>query len=403
MGKLPGSLRCARGSAVSAFPSQRLARSKLARRSAAHTHAESLAVTIARGGLSAAELGVTIGTLPAGPKNSITDVEGVAVGHCTVTSDSNPAIQTGVTVIVPHQGNTFRDKVVASSHVINGRGKTTGLVQIQELGLLESPIALTNTFSIPAVTEGLLDFLLAENPRLGEALSSVNTVVAECNDSLLNDMRGRHVRPEHVNLALRAASRDRVPQGAVGAGRGMVAFGLKGGVGTASRLVESSETWTVGVLVLSNFCQLGELVISGRPVGKKLEMERQEPGASNAGGSIIIIVATDAAISDRQLGRLLRRVQNGLARTGSTTAHNSGEIVIGFTSQLQGSAPVTRGTDRTRLALGDAFMDPLFQAVGEASEEAVLNSLFNAETVEGRLGTRVLAFPVDRLVELMSI
>jgi D-aminopeptidase len=361
-------------------------------------------VSVARGVLSAAALGVKIGTLPAGPKNAITDVKGVAVGHCTVTNDSNPSIQTGVTVILPHQGNTFRQKVVAACHVINGFGKSTGLVQIQELGQLESPIALTNTFSIPAVTEGLLDVLLKDNPAVGETLSSVNTVVAECNDSWLNDMRGRHVRPQHVRSALRAASMGPVLQGAVGAGRGMSAFGLKGGIGTASRLVGDSAPWTVGVLVLSNFCQLGELLIAGRPVGKKLESERQEQPPPAAGGSIIVVVGTDATLSQRQLCRLLRRVQNGLARTGSSTAHNSGEIAIGFTSQVLGSGSATHASDATQVPAEDGpFLDPLFQAVGEATEEAVLNSLFNAQTVVGKRGAQFEGFPIDRLGELMAL
>lgn len=364
---------------------------------------DALLVTVALGTLSAAALGVQIGTLPAGPKNAITDVKGVSVGHCTVTSESNPAIQTGVTVVLPHQGNTFVQKVVASSHVINGFGKSTGLVQIQELGQLESPIALTNTFSIPAVTEGLLDVLLKDNPAVGESLSSLNTVVAECNDSWLNDMRGRHVRPPHVGLAMRAASTGPVLQGAVGAGRGMSAFGLKGGIGTASRVVGDSLPWTVGVLVLSNFCRLGELVIAGRPVGKKLESERQEQPPPGAGGSIIVVVGTDAAIGDRVLGRLLRRVQNGLARTGSSTAHNSGEIAIGFTTHVVGSGSDTHGVDAGGVLTEDSpSMDPLFQAVGEATEEAVLNSLFNAETVVGHKGAKFEGFPLDRLDELMA-
>src|ERR1700681_1799995 len=185
---------------------------------------EALLVTMTRGTLSASSLGIKIGTLPAGAQNAITDVRGVAVGHCTVTSDSNPSIQTGVTVILPHQGNTVLHKVIAGCHVINGYGKSTGLVQIHELGRLESPIALTNTFSIPAVTEGLLDRLLKDNPAVGDTMTSVNTVVAECNDSHLNDMRGRHVRPRHVRSALGAASTGPVLQGAVGAGRGMSAY-----------------------------------------------------------------------------------------------------------------------------------------------------------------------------------
>jgi D-aminopeptidase len=360
---------------------------------------------LARGFLSATTLGVKIGTLPTGPKNAITDVRGVAVGHCTVTNDANPSIQTGVTVILPHQGNTYLQKVIAGCHVINGHGKSTGLVQIHELGRLESPIALTNTFSIPAVTEGLLDLLLGDNPAIGETMSSVNTVVAECNDSLLNDMRGRHVRPRHVRLALRDASIGPVLQGAVGAGRGMSAFGLKGGIGTASRRGGDRQPWTVGVLVLSNFCQLGELLIAGRAVGKVLESERQEQQPPKAGGSIIVVLGTDAIISERQLGRLLRRVQNGLARTGSSTAHNSGEIAIGFISQALGSSSATQGPNTPHVLAEDdgPFLDPLFQAVGEATEEAVLNSLLNATTVIGRKGVRFEGFPIDRIDELMAL
>jgi D-aminopeptidase len=356
-----------------------------------------------RGFLSARELGIKIGTLPAGSKNAITDVRGVAVGHCTVTNESNPAIQTGVTVILPHQGNTYLQKMIAGCHVINGHGKTTGLVQIDELGRLESPIGLTNTFSIPAVTEGLLDLLLEDNPAIGEAMGSVNTVVAECNDSQLNDMRGRHVRPRHVGQALRAASMGAVLQGAVGAGRGMSAFGLKGGIGTASRLAAGGSPGTVGVLVLSNFGQLRELLIAGRAVGQVLESERREEQLPPAGGSIIVVMATDVVVSERQLGRLLRRVQNGLARTGSWTAHNSGEIAIGFTTQALGSGTAAPGATHVPAEDDGPSLDPLFQAVGEATEEAVLNSLFNASTVVGKHGLQVDGFPIDRIDELMAL
>ena len=356
-----------------------------------------------RGALSATGLGIRIGTLPPGPKNAITDVRGVAVGHCTVTDASNPSIQTGVTVILPHEGNPFLHKLVAGCHVINGYGKSTGLVQINELGYLESPIALTNTFSIPAVTEGLLDRLLEDNPAAGDTMTSVNTVVTECNDSRLNDMRGRHVRPLHVRSALEAASTGPVLQGAVGAGRGMSAFGLKGGIGTASRVVGDRDSWTVGVLVLSNFCRLEELVIVGRPVGRKLASERREQQPPGAGGSIIVVVGTDARISDRQLTRLLRRVQNGLARTGSSTSHNSGEIAIGFITEAEGNGSATRGPATWHLEDDSPLLDLLFQAVGDSTEEAVLNSLFNATTVTGKRGATSEGFPMDRIGELMDL
>ena len=346
---------------------------------------------------------MALGSLPRGATNAITDVEGVAVGHETVTDDSG-SVQTGVTVIVPHSGNVFREKLVAASHVINGFGKTTGLVQIDELGQLESPIALTNTFSIPAVTEGLLDFLLDANPEIGATTGTVNTVVAECNDAFLNDLRGRHVRREHVAIALAAATTDRVEQGAVGAGRGMSAFGLKGGIGTASRRIPADQDESVvGVLVLSNFGQLHELVIAGRPVGASFAAERGSTRGAPDSGSIIVVVATDAPLSSRQLKRVLRRVQNGLARTGSVTAHGSGEIVIGFTTATRifhfGDH---RSEQMVVLREESEYLDPLFQAMTEATEEAVLNSLFNARTVVGRDGACYEAFPIERLGELMD-
>jgi D-aminopeptidase len=347
---------------------------------------------------------LALGSLPRGPKDAITDVEGVAVGHETVT-DETGSVQTGVTVIVPHPGNAFQEKLIAAGHVINGFGKTTGLVQIDELGELESPIALTNTFSIPAVTEGLLDFLLDENPEIGATTGTVNTVVAECNDAFLNDLRGRHVRREHVARALAAATTGRFEQGAVGAGRGMSAFGLKGGIGTASRRALAGQgECVVGVLVLSNFGQLHELVVAGRPVGALLAAERAQTHDSVPdAGSVIVVVATDAPVCSRQLKRLLRRAQNGLARTGSVTAHGSGEIVIGFTT-------ATRifhfGDHRSQqlvvLREESEYFDPLFQAVTEATEEAVLNSLFNAQTVVGHNGACYEAFPIERLGGLME-
>jgi D-aminopeptidase len=367
-------------------------------------------LTVTRGFLSAADLGLALGRLPRGPKNAITDVDGVGVGHETVTDDSG-SVQTGVTVIVPHQGNIFREKLIAACHVVNGFGKTTGLVQIDELGQLESPIAMTNTLSIPAVTEGLLDFLLDENPEIGATTGSVNAVVAECNDAFLNDLRGRHVRREHVARALAATTTDRVEQGAVGAGRGMSAFGLKGGIGTASRCVPAH--WgeaVVGVLVLSNLCRLDELVIAGRPVGAWLAAEAGEAGSARtgksdpapAGGSIIVVVATDAPVSSRQLGRLLHRAQNGLARTGSSTAHGSGEIVLGFTTAARIGHFGGHASEQSMfLREESAYFDPLFQAVTEATEEAVLSSLFNAETVVGRGGARYEGFPIERLEEFM--
>jgi D-aminopeptidase len=345
-----------------------------------------------------------IGELPAGPLDAITDVGGVRVGHETVTDSDDPAVQTGVTVIIPHSDNVFRQKVVAASHVINGFGKSTGLVQVAEFGLLESPIALTNTLSVPSVTEGLLDQLLEANPEIGTTTGSVNAVVMECNDSFLNDLRGRHVTREHVGAAVAAAREGPVAEGAVGAGRGMVAFGLKGGIGTASRVVRTSgDPYTVGVLVLSNLGSLGELTVAGSRVGRVLLAEGYGGAESGAGGSIIAVLATDAPVSDRQLTRLLRRVQNGIARAGSTTATGSGEIAVGFSTARRIAHFSQQPVEGSMMIREDGrLIDGLFAAVTEVTEAAILHSLFNAVAVVGRMGHRCEAFPVERLEELMA-
>jgi D-aminopeptidase len=330
-------------------------------------------------------------------------VPGVRVGHCTVTDAGDPAVQTGVTVVVPHEGDVFREKVVAACHVVNGFGKSVGLMQIAELGQLESPIALTNTLSVPAATEGLLDQLLADNPEIGTSTGSVNAVVCECNDSYLNDLRGRHVRREHVGAALAEASAGPVLQGAVGAGRGMSAYGLKGGIGSASRVVDlDGAAATVGVLVLANLGRLSELVVAGRRLGSLLARERRDDPGPLGGGSIIVVVATDAPLTDRQLGRVLRRAQNGIARTGSTTASGSGEVAVGFTTAARiPHAPAGLTLRLEALREDGRSFDLLFTAVTEATEEAILNSLFHAETVSGRSGATRQAFPRERLQELM--
>lgn len=342
-----------------------------------------------------------------GPKNCLTDVAGVRVGHRTVTDPGNPAVQTGVTVILPHGGNVFREKLVAACHVVNGFAKPVGLTQLEELGQLESPIALTNTLSVPAVTEGLLDLLLEENPDVGLGTGSANAVVAECNDSLLNDMRGRHVRREHVAEAVGIASDEAAEQGAVGAGRGMVAFGLKGGVGTASRVIRRGD-WsrTVGALVLSNFGSLRQLTVAGRPAGARFaeELGTGARGRGDSGaGSIVVVVATDAPVDSRQLGRLLRRVQNGIARTGSTTDSGSGDVAIGFTTAHRIPHSASAPTVPVEMLREDGgLIDAFFAAVTEATEEAILNSVINAEGVTGREGERRDGVPLDFLGETMK-
>jgi D-aminopeptidase len=353
--------------------------------------------------VSASEIGLRVGSFRCGVLNAITDVDGVQVGHATVTDPRDPSVQTGVTVVLPHGGNVFRRKVVAASHVINGFGKSLGLIQITELGVLESPIALTNTLSVPAVADGLLDHLLDMNPEIGATTGSVNVVVTECNDSLLNDLRGRHVNRIHVRMALERASAGAVEEGAIGAGRGMVAYSLKGGIGTSSRVLSSdSGDITVGVLVLSNFGHLRELSIAGFHVGAVLAADDRFHSAERSHGSIITVLATDAPISDRQLGRLLRRVQNGVARTGSSTATGSGEIVVGFTTANPVDHFATTSTPSIPLLRDDdQLIDALFAAVGDATEEAVLNSLFNATPVIGRDERTCARFPTERLNDLI--
>jgi D-aminopeptidase len=326
------------------------------------------------------EAGMTVGKLPTGVKNCITDVEGVLVGHVTLDYplDESGAEYacTGVTAILPHNGNLFKEKVTAASYVINGFGKTTGLVQVNELGVLESPIMLTNTFAVPAVTQGVLEYMLRENPEIGDTTGTINIVVGECNDSYLNSIRRFPVKPEHAIEAIKNATSDLAGEGAVGAGKGMVCFGYKGGIGSSSRIVEQ---YTVGCLVLSNF-------------GKKEELQRYryESGqglSETSDGSIIIVLATDTPLSDRQLERVAKRCGIGLGRTGSHFSHGSGDIVIAF-STAQKIAHFSEDILETRVQLREdhAIMNQLFTAASEAAEEAILNSLSQAVTTKGRLG-----------------
>lgn len=330
--------------------------------------------------MKAREKGITVGKLPTSVKNCITDVEGVMVGHVTfdfpLDNDGNEYACTGVTAILPHGGNLFKEKVTAASYVINGFGKTTGLVQLNELGVLESPIMLTNTFGVPAVTQGTLEYMLAESPEIGETTGTINIVVGECNDSYLNSIRLFPVKPEHAIEAIKNASCDQVAEGAVGAGKGMICFGYKGGIGSSSRIVEE---YTIGCLVLSNF-------------GKKEELQRLRYSAGDglsetADGSIIIVLATDAPLSDRQLLRVAKRCGIGLGRTGSHFSHGSGDIVIAFsTAQKMAHFSDEMVETRTQLREDHSIMNQLFTAASESAEEAILNSLSQAATTKGRLG-----------------
>ena len=328
--------------------------------------------------------GFRVGSLPHGPLNKISDVPGVTVGHCTLADGD---VQTGVTALLPHPGDTFHDKVLAASHVINGFGKTIGLVQIDELGTLETPILFTNTLSVGTAATALVKYMLDRCPDICETTGSVNPVVCECNDSGLNDIRGLHVTEENVFAAL-ADCRADFAEGAVGAGRGMRCHGLKGGIGSSSRALElDGQTFHMGALVLSNHAKFDDLIIAGVPVARRLEQAAQVPPHEDK-GSIITVLATDVPLSERQLGRVARRALVGLSRTGSFCGNGSGEIVIAFSTgnhllHYPQSDLVPLG------AVSETKMDLLFRAAAECVEESVLSSLLHAETVTGRGGLTV--------------
>lgn len=349
----------------------------------------------------AREAGITVGLFTPGALNAITDVVGVRVGQSTVIEGDS--VRTGVTAVLPHDGDLFRDRVPAAMVVGNGYGKLLGVTQVQELGELETPILLTCTLCVWRAADAMVDWLLAR-PGM-EDVRSINAVVGETNDGFLNDIRARPIRPEHVVEALETASEGAVEEGSVGAGTGTVAFGWKGGIGTSSRVLpESLGGWTVGVLVQSNYG--GVLTIDGAPVGLELgrysfqrAVEEGEPDRDGGDGSIMIVVATDAPLSARSLERLGHRALTGLARTGSSMSNGSGDYVIAFST----SPDVRRGTSvgpRPITDLPNDLVSPLFQAVAEATEEAILNSLFRATTVDGHRGT-IEALPLERTLDVL--
>jgi D-aminopeptidase len=358
----------------------------------------------------AREVGVAPGVLAPGAWNAITDVPGVLVGHVTVWEADS--IRTGVTAILPHAGNLFRERVPAAIHVGNGFGKLMGVTQVAELGELETPILLTCTLCVPRVADALLEHILALPGN--EDVRSVNAVVGETNDSFLNAIRARPVRPAHVRQAIETAQSGPVEEGSVGAGTGTVAFGWKGGIGTSSRkLPESVGGYTVGVLVQSNFG--GILQILGAPVGRELgryylkDVVGASAPASAAGpladagdGSIMIVVATDAPLSPRNLERLAARAMLGLARTGSPSTNGSGDYVIAF-SAAEGvrRRPGSDAPARVTVDLDNESMSPLFEAVVEATEEAIYNSLFRATTVRGHRGHTAEALPLDETLAIL--
>jgi D-aminopeptidase len=341
----------------------------------------------------ARDIGLAPGVFAPGPLNAITDVAGVRVGHLTLVSGD--AVRTGVTVIVPHGGNLFREKVPGAVFVGNAFGKLAGSTQVDELGTIETPIALTNTLAVGAAVEGLVRWTLAR-PGNGD-VRSVNALVGETNDGGLNDIRGLHVKPEHVIAALDAAKTGSVEEGSVGAGTGTRAFGWKGGIGTASRVLRAEHGgYTLGVLVQSNYG--GVLTMGGAPVGQALGRYAfaPQPPPEAADGSCMVVVATDAPLDARDLKRVAARAIFGLARTGSSFSNGSGDFAIAFST-----APALRvGLDATgvtaRSVLPTDAVSPLFQAALEGAEEAVYNSLLKATPVTSRLGTAE-AIPIDRV------
>ncbi|MEK3854399.1 DmpA family aminopeptidase [Cytobacillus sp. FSL H8-0458] len=333
------------------------------------------------------ERGATIGTLRPGKMNCITDIDGVMVGQITLDYplDDDQYVCTGVTAVLPHGGNLFREKVPAASYVINGFGKTTGLVQVEELGVIESPIMLTNTFGVPAVTQGTLEYLLKTTPEIGDTTGTVNIVAGECNDGYLNSIRTLPVKAEHAIAAIQNAKPEKVEEGAVGAGKGMVCFGYKGGVGASSRVItgeQSTNEYKIGCLVVTNFGNKDEF-----PFIKYGLSEIQPKTKDTPDGSIMIILATDAPVSHRQLKRLAKRCGIGLGRTGSHFSNGSGDIVIAFSTANKTFHGSSNMTETAHFIRDDhPIMNQLFQGAAEAAEEAILNSLSQAKTTKGRNG-----------------
>lgn len=347
----------------------------------------------------AREHGVIIGVLPTGKHNAITDVQGVKVGHTTLVQGNN--IRTGVTAILPHGGNMFQSKVPAAVYVGNGFGKLAGTTQVQELGNLETPLILTNTLGVGTGINAVVSHTLQQPGN--EQVQSVNAVVGETNDGFLNDIRGRHVKEEHVLEAIKAAKDGAVAEGNVGAGTGTVCFGFKGGIGTASRkLPESLGGYTIGVLVQSNFG--GVLQVDGVPVGEELnQFSFRQQITEKADGSCMIVVATDAPVDARNLERMAKRAMMGLARTGGIASNGSGDYVISFSSHPDLRVPYTSDSKtQTVTLLRNDEMSPLFMAVIEATEEAIINSLFMAETTQGKENRVVEALPVEKVLKLMK-
>lgn len=353
----------------------------------------------------ARELGLPLGRFRPGRYNAITDVEGVLVGHSTIIrGEPGPLrpghgpVRTGVTAILPNESNIFMDRLAGGAFVLNGAGEVSGLTQVVEWGLLETPILLTNTMSVGAVSDAVARFMVEQYPGIGSEHDVIIPVVGECDDSYLNDISGRHVTEAHVREAIAAARSGVVPEGCVGGGTGMITCDFKAGIGTSSRkLPQVFGGYTLGVLVMSNFGKMHNLRVAGLPVGELLaEKFRNLPRRQFSYGSIIAVVATDAPLLPHQLTRLCKRVALGIGRVGSYAAHGSGEIVVGFSTANVVPRRTRKMVYKMKLLL-DQRLDPLYEAVMEATEEAILNALCMATPMAGVDGHEVPALPLDEV------
>jgi len=345
------------------------------------------------------DYGIEIGVLKTGKLNAITDVNGVTVGHETIVEGDN--VRTGVTAIIPHQRNVFQNKVPAAIYIGNGFGKLAGYSQVKELGNIETPIILTNTLSVAAATEGLISYTL--NQEENANVRSVNSIVGETNDSWLNDIQGRHVTEQHVLNAIANAKDGLVKEGNVGAGTGTICFGYKGGIGTSSRIIpESFGGYTVGVLVQTNFG--GVLEINGVPIAKELQKyPYRDKILNDADGSCMIVIMTDAPLNARNLERLAKRAIIGLGKTGGIASNGSGDYVIAVSTAKENLIPYQSDSMfNEKKEVRNDDMSPLFLAAIESTEEAILNSLFAAETITGRDGHTIESLPIEKVLELMK-
>ncbi|HZA50371.1 MAG TPA: P1 family peptidase [Myxococcaceae bacterium] len=350
----------------------------------------------------ARDLGLPLGRFRPGRYNAITDVEGVLVGHSTIIRGAGPLrpgqgpVRTGVTAIVPNKGDIFMERMVGGGFVLNGAGEVSGLTQVIEWGLIETPLLLTNTMSVGVVSDAVARYMVEQNPGIGDEHDVIIPVVGECDDSWLNDITGRHVRDTHVREAINTASDGPVAEGAVGGGTGMITCDFKAGIGTSSRkLPEVMGGYTLGVLVMSNFGKMHNLRVGGLPVGEVLaERFRHLPRRTESYGSIIAVVATDAPLLSHQLSRLCKRVALGIGRVGSYAAHGSGEIVVGLSTANVIPRRTQKMVYKLKILL-DQRLDPLYEAVMEATEEAILNSMCMARPMEGVNGNFVPALPLE--------